>query len=769
MSIEWMISSSGLMVSVLLVRVLFKKKIPPCLGYALWLVVALRLLLPISISGTAISILNLLPRQDSLWGGNRHNAGQIIYEQDDRVKAPEELIIERNMEAAESDFGKKEVQNADLGENAIKAGSVKRLSMDGKGINISKALRFCHMFGAGVSGCVFLAVNLNYGRKLRRSRKKIGAEKLPVKSLVPVYESPIVRTPCLFGLPAPAVYVPEDMVCEKEIFRFALCHENMHYRQRDHWWALGRLLCLCLHWFNPLAWIAARAARQDGEMACDERTLKLLGDKARVDYGKALLALSAWNGAYLNGWRITTTMSGNARQMKKRLWMIVNMPVGTPGRRIFVLVLAVLLAVVTFTGTSRAKGREEPETGNQAEAGKDGEVRKGTGAKPAPERDTAPESLPASADDPEETTFYTEIVPVSIGGKEYELWCEGHRAEYFYTVDTIYLVDSQKPDAYVDTIVTAEISRAYWGTPEGQEALAVESTDRDGGILAVDLNFDGWNDLCFHGWIGNANIAYYCMLWNPEESRYEYSTKICNVEIDEEKRWIMEETRDGGGRYSTTCYRYDENNQLHMVKYAEENLAPDAVFENLELVYVEDAENPYALPAIADGRELHATLIAMAKQALTELYRWTGAKVDAACFQVTDMGGVAFGMTPEDIMHSRIFLDRQFGADTAYNLSNYEKSISSLYITSGRSAWYSPVLWHDFPDRMEGMTEEEIIIWYLERIPTVNGCRVKSVEKRYEDMWTIQTQDGDWFEVGYDVGLREITMVAGPYPDIPVH
>ena len=415
------------------------------------------------------------------------------------------------------------------------------------------------------------------------------------------------------------------------------------------------------------------------------------------------------------------------------------------------------------------KGREEPETGNQAEAGKDGEVRKGTGAKPAPERDTAPESLPASADDPEETTFYTEIVPVSIGGKEYELWCEGHRAEYFYTVDTIYLVDSQKPDAYVDTIVTAEISRAYWGTPEGQEALAVESTDRDGGILAVDLNFDGWNDLCFHGWIGNANIAYYCMLWNPEESRYEYSTKICNVEIDEEKRWIMEETRDGGGRYSTTCYRYDENNQLHMVKYAEENLAPDAVFENLELVYVEDAENPYALPAIADGRELHATLIAMAKQALTELYRWTGAKVDAACFQVTDMGGVAFGMTPEDIMHSRIFLDRQFGADTAYNLSNYEKSISSLYITSGRSAWYSPVLWHDFPDRMEGMTEEEIIIWYLERIPTVNGCRVKSVEKRYEDMWTIQTQDGDWFEVGYDVGLREITMVAGPYPDIPVH
>ena len=38
-----------------------------------------------------------------------------------------------------------------------------------------------------------------------------------------------------------------------------------------------------------------------------------------------------------------------------------------------------------------------------------------------------------------------------------------------------------------------------------------------------------------------------------------------------------------------------------------------------------------------------------------------------------------------------------------------------------------------------------------------------------EDVVFDEEEDGDWFEVGYDVGLREITMVAGPYPDIPVH
>lgn len=67
------------------------------------------------------------------------------------------------------------------------------------------------------------------------------------------------------------------------------------------------------------------------------------------------------------------------------------------------------------------------------------------------------------------------------------------------------------------------------------------------------------------------------------------------------------------------------------------------------------------------------------------------------------------------------------------------------------------------------MTDEEIIIWYLEQIPLVKDCKVKSIEKRYEDIWTVQTQGDVWLEVFYDTGLKEIGMVTGPYPDYPVH
>lgn len=767
MSVEWIVSSSGLILLVLLVRLLFKKKIPPCLRYALWLVVALRLLIPISISGTAVSILNLLPQQSKVWEGNGNKTGQIIYEQngepggvkvesDKTPEASEELIIEKKPEVQNTSAGNIEAENAEAGNAEAAKDSpelAERLFTNVKGIftnvnmmDMGMALRLCHLLGAGICGCVFLVVNLDYGRKLRRSRKKMELEKLPVMSVIPVYESQMIQTPCLFGLFGPAVYVMEDTIREEQTFRFVLCHENTHYRHHDHWWALVRILCLCIHWFNPLVWLAAGLSRQDGEMACDEKALQMLGDKVRVDYGKALLELSAEKVSYINGWRISTTMSGSARQMKERLWMIVNTPGRRVWRQVLVMILVLCLSVITFTGKSKAQERE-----NQTEGEKQ-------------------EEKYTEEDETQEVEFYREIVPITIGEKEYELWCDGHTAEYsFYTVDTINLVDPEKPDQYVDTISTKEISRAYWNTPEGQEPFDVQSRSRDGGILIVDLNFDGWNDLCFEEQCTSANIPYNCMLWNPETSRYEYSGVICNVEVDEERQWISEHTRDSASQYSTTYYRYDEYSQLHMVRYVEEDLSPDAVFEQLDLTYVEDTESIYVLPAIVDERELHYTVIAMAKQSLTELYRWTGEKVDTACFQVTNMGGVYFSLTPEDMMHSRTFYDRSFGADTAYNLSEYDKSISSMYISSGRSVWYSPVLWRIFPDRVDEMTEEEVITWYLERVPLVKDCKVKSIEKRYEDMWTIQTERGAWFEVVYDAKLREISMVTGPYPDYPVH
>ncbi|MCM1124964.1 MAG: M56 family metallopeptidase [Lachnospiraceae bacterium] len=849
MSIEWIVSSSALILLVLLVRFLFKKKISPCLRYGLWLIIALRLLCPFSISGTRVSILNLLP--ELTWERAVNESGQIIYEQNGGAdgtmagfgaasNAPEALIIEKdadeqgietaNWDAEDQSIGqgKSIEQSKSMEHQAVNWDTMwesdgeavelfaeygKRIFTivsekftNGNEIDISMILRLIWILGAGICGSIFLLVNVDYSRRLKSGRERIETENLPVLSAIPVYKTEMIQTPCLFGVFAPAVYVTEDTLKEEQTFRFVLCHENTHYMQRDHWWAFVRVLCLCVHWFNPLVWLAADLSRQDGEMACDEKALKMLGDKVRLNYGKILLELSAGKSA-INGWRISTTMSGNARQMKERLGMIVNTPGRKRGMQILVVVLAALLSVVTFTGKSRAQESENlyAEDGERAAADAETNTDKANADETNADKANADESntaeknadeknAPAGSegykdnltemenqasrenggDKAQEVEFYREITPVVIGEKEYELWSEGHTSEYgFYIIDAINLVDPDSPEKYVDSIRTEEISRAHWNTPVEQEAIAVESTRRNGGLLTADLNFDGWNDLCFEGWITNANEPYYCMLWNPDLKQYEFSTVLCNVEVDEEERFIIESTRDGDGQYSTTYYRYDEERRLHMIRYVEENLSPDAVFEQLDLTYVEDEDSIYMLPAIVDEEDIFQyspyTLLAMAKQALLELYQWTGQKVDTACFEVTNLGDVFFGMTREDVIHSRVFYSRAFGADTAYNLSDYDKMISSMYITTGRSAWYSPVFWNVYPDQMDKMTDEEIIIWYLEQTPLVKDCKVKSIEKRYADMWTVQTETDVWLEVFYNAEIKEIGAVTGPYPDYPEH
>lgn len=639
MNIEWIVSSSALILIVLLVRFLFRKKIPPCLRYALWLVVVMRLLLPVSISETSVSILNLLPKQSMIWKEQESENGQIInekkYMKESVLTGSPDTTSQMKEDVIENDIPVNIQDVSEQGLN-IKAGEVE--------LNASMALELLWLLGAGAWGSIVIVVNLNYGRRLRRSRKSIPAQNLPVMSMVPVYETQIIQTPCLFGLAGTAVYVKGEIIKDEKTFCYVLCHECMHYRQHDHWWALVRSVCLCVHWFNPLVWLAFWLSKQDGEMACDEKTLEILGDKARIDYGKTLLELSEEKISGISGLRISTAMSGNARQMKERLAMIIKTPGRTIGIQIFMMFLVIILSMVTFTGESRAQEKENQDT---------------------------------------------------------ESW-------------------------KMNTISTEGIRQAYWNLDEEAEIY-------------------------------------------EENSEYvpEYEVEDI-IEVNAGEQWVSERVRDGDGRDITIYYCYDENNQLHMERYIMENSSPDAVFEHLDLTYVED-DSPYMLSAIVDETDIYRTLLVMAEQALLDLYQWTGEKVDTACFQVSDMGGVSFGLTPEDISHSRIFFSRDFGADTKYNLSNYEKSISSMYVASGRSVWYSPVLWRVFPKQMDEMTDEEIMIWYLERIPLVKDCKVKSIEKRYEDMWTVQTEDGVWFEVVYDVKLKEIGIVSGPYSEYPVH
>ena len=77
----------------------------------------------------------------------------------------------------------------------------------------------------------------------------------------------------------------------------------------------------------------------------------------------------------------------------------------------------------------------------------------------------------------------------------------------------------------------------------------------------------------------------------------------------------------------------------------------------------------------------------LAQQALYELYEMTGTKIEECYYYYTGLGDFSFGLTPEDLEHSRVFYTRSFGSGDREEFV----SIPSVYLANARSVWYSPV------------------------------------------------------------------------------
>ena len=60
-----------------------------------------------------------------------------------------------------------------------------------------------------------------------------------------------------------------------------LCHERVHLQRRDYLFKPAALLICCVHWFNPLVWLAFYLMNMDCEMSCDEKVVKLLGEESK--------------------------------------------------------------------------------------------------------------------------------------------------------------------------------------------------------------------------------------------------------------------------------------------------------------------------------------------------------------------------------------------------------------------------------------------------------------------------------------------------------
>ena len=335
---QWIVSSSVLILVVIALRYVLRGKLSLRMQYALWLLVLVRLLVPVSFGASDLSVMNAVPERAP-------TVQQGTYKQD--------IVGERNDAPANAGTVGVPAQSMnkaappDLVQNVTTATVTPPTVEKTDWARIAKTV---WLAGAAALGLVFLAVNLRFGKKLRRSRERVEE----TDACLPVYESGETDTPCLFGVAKPSIYVTPDTRTEAETLRYALAHEQTHYRHGDNLWAVLRGVCLALHWYNPLVWWAAELSRRDAELACDEATIRRIGESERAAYGRTLIRMTCEKRPAL---LVTATMmTDSGKGLRERITLLVKKPKTAAYTAVAVLLIAGLSVACTFTG-----GRENAE------------------------------------------------------------------------------------------------------------------------------------------------------------------------------------------------------------------------------------------------------------------------------------------------------------------------------------------------------------------------------------------------------------------------
>ena len=344
---ELLITSSLLILAVLAARVLLAGRISRRMQYALWGLVLLRLLLPISLPQSRASVLNALP-----------DTAQVSLARPEEFSG-ETLPVPVDTEAQTGTAPETDLaQTATGGTQAGLSGGVADITDGTSGsephpewsLNPAALLPVIWAAGAVLTGGALLWANLRFSLRLRKSRSRCQLDLAPEQTGgLPVYLCHELASPCLHGLIHPAIYLNPAALESRERLDFVLAHEKTHYRHKDHLWGALRCVLLAVYWFDPLVWWAAAASKRDCELACDEAVTAAMEEARRRDYGRCLVELIPRRvpGTALLA---ATSMSGSAGAMQRRLKAIVTAK--KPRRAAIALTLAgaVLLTACTFTG-----------------------------------------------------------------------------------------------------------------------------------------------------------------------------------------------------------------------------------------------------------------------------------------------------------------------------------------------------------------------------------------------------------------------------------
>lgn len=305
------ITAGWLILAVLCIRLLFRK-IPKWVNCLLWGVVAIRLICPFSIE----SQFSILPSTEPI-----------------KSNAVVEGEVQNYIPSIDS--------RLTIVENMLNPMLTETFAYDESD---SAAPLQIVTYAAGLVWCFGMVLLIICAMGSTVKLHKLVKEAVCVRDNIYICDA--VKSPFILGIFRPGVYL-SSALRDREM-EYILAHESAHLKRKDHWWkALGYLL-LCIHWFNPLCWMAYSLLCKDIELACDEKAAKDMTFDEKKEYSKVLLSCAGQRSLIM-----VCPLAFGEVGVKERVKSVLNYKKPTLWIMIATTAVLVILAVCFLTNPTR--------------------------------------------------------------------------------------------------------------------------------------------------------------------------------------------------------------------------------------------------------------------------------------------------------------------------------------------------------------------------------------------------------------------------------
>lgn len=448
---------------VLLLRRVLKKRVPPTVFAVLWILVLIRVLIPVE----AATHLSVFPAESALAVSAN---GEFEHGED----APDFVMPQFGAQAdGEQQGGAQNGAQAEISaQSGRKMTAIQVLSL----VHIGGAVLFALYFGFSHAAMLRRCNGFEHEKgaaanEILRCFDKSGKIALLV--------STDACSPFSIGIIKPKIVLPPD--CKAEQLRFVLAHEYVHIRDRDSVARLLGLAAVCAGWFNPFVWIAFKYLDRDLERFCDERALRLLGTENAPRYALTLLDFAE------RQMQSAAAQSFAAAPLEERVNDILNMKKRKTSMLAEAVLVAAALLAMTACGTA-AYAEEAP----QAAAGEQTAVIKvevPAGDSGARQPEIPAEKPPKSAADDDSGVIKIDATAASSEAEESAAERTAYRTyDRKWDFYDIFSSDYARPTKYANSVLWTSEGFVYIDGTKGEDVFSTKS----GTVKNVGLTSSGY-------------------------------------------------------------------------------------------------------------------------------------------------------------------------------------------------------------------------------------------------------------------------------------